>query len=67
MYFYIHLKKKDLPLLKLIRKFFGVGRIYLNKDNSISYIVTSVKDLQVIIEHFEKYLLITKKRADFEL
>ena len=67
LYFDIHLKKKDLPLLKLIRKFFGVGRIYLNKDNSISYIVTSVKDLQVIIEHFEKYLLITKKRADFEL
>lgn len=31
------------------------------------YVVTSVKDLQVIREHFEKYTLLTKKRLDFEL
>jgi hypothetical protein len=29
--------------------------------------VSSTKDLKVIIEHFDKYQLITQKRADFEL
>lgn len=39
----------------------------MKNDNSITYLVTSIKDLQVIREHFDKYPLITKKRADFEL
>ena len=65
LYFEIHIHKKDLALLELIQKFFGVGNIYIKNDNSITYLVTSVKDLQVILEHFNKYPLITKKRADF--
>jgi hypothetical protein len=53
--------------LEQIQKYFGVGKIFTKKDNSISYLVTSVKELQVIIKHFENYPLITKKRGDFEL
>lgn len=67
LFFEIHLHEKDLALLKRIQKFFGVGRVYMKNDNSITYLVTSVKDLQVIRQHLEKYPLITKKCADFLL
>ena len=53
--------------MEQIKKFFTVGRIYEKKDGMAQYVVTSVKDLQVIREHFEKYTLLTKKRGDFEL
>lgn len=33
----------------------------------IEYRVSSVKDLQVIIEHFDNFPLITQKRADYLL
>jgi hypothetical protein len=39
----------------------------LEKINNMAvYSVSSVKDLQVIIDHFDKYPLITQKRADGE-
>lgn len=37
------------------------------KNNSIQYVVSSVKELQVIKKHFENFPLHTQKRADFEL
>jgi len=43
------------------------GGIYKLGKNLIQYRVTSIKDLKVIIDHFDKYPLITQKRADFEL
>lgn len=46
--------------------FGGVGNISNVKD-SIKYRVTSIKDLTVIIDHFDKYPLITQKRVDYEL
>jgi LAGLIDADG endonuclease len=41
----------------------------INKDRDfIVYKVGSLKDLtKTIIPHFEKYILLTQKRADFEL
>lgn len=67
-FFEITLHEKDFALLELIQKFFGVGKIYVKKENSaISYIVSSVKELEIIREHFEKYPLLTNKRMDFEL
>ncbi len=45
----------------------GVGSIYKRGKDAILYRASSVKDLQVIIDHFDKYPLITQKRADFEL
>lgn len=66
--FSIHLNVRDLGLLEQIKAFFGVGCIHVNKDGSITYSVTSIKDLtSIIIPHFCKYPLLTKKQADFEL
>jgi hypothetical protein len=63
---------KDALILEKIHSFFGVGnfRIQENKGrNSIAvYSVESLKELiNVIIPHFDKYPLLTQKRADFEL
>ena len=55
-------------VLELIKSFFGGhGEIYKHSIDSRQYIVTSKKDLKIIIDHFEKYSLLTKKQADFEL
>lgn len=60
---------KDIVLLKKIQSFFGVGNITIRKkDGAIFYTVQSIKDLtNVIIPHFLKYPLLSKKRADFLL
>lgn len=51
-----------------IASFYGVGNITKGSKDSIQYRVTSLKDLiNVIIPHFDKYPLISNKRADFEL
>jgi LAGLIDADG endonuclease len=67
LYFEITLHKKDKVLLELIKKDISVGNIFDKVNDSIQYSVTSVKELQIIREHFDKYPLHTKKRADFEL
>ena len=54
--------------MELIKLYFGVGSIYKQGKDSIHYQVSSLLDLtNVIIPHFEKYPLITQKRADFIL
>jgi len=54
--------------LESIKAFFGVGNTQINKDGSITYSVTGLKDLiSIIIPHFERYPLLTKKQIDFEL
>jgi hypothetical protein len=65
--FSIGLHEKDKALLELIGSFLGVGQIYKHGNDSVQLRVTSIKGLEVIINHFDKYPLITKKRADFEL
>lgn len=69
LFYQINLHKKDQNLLEQIQKFFNVGKIYNNDPSTSSrwYYVTSITDLEVIIQHFDKYPLHTKKRADFEL
>lgn len=64
--FQISLHKKDLDLLKKIQASLGVGAIY-TKEKSYNYMVQSLKDINVIVNHFEKYPLLTKKREDFLL
>jgi hypothetical protein len=52
----------------MIKAYFGgVGGIFKHGKDSILYYVSSFKDLPVVIDHFDKYPLITQKRADFEL
>lgn len=66
--FSIGLHQKDKVLLKEIKSFFGVGSLNTKHGaHSIQYRVFSIEDLEVIITHFEKYKLLTQKRADFEL
>jgi hypothetical protein len=64
--FQIGLHKKDKYLLDQIKNYLGVGKIYKDRSHYFKFIVTS-KDLQVVIEHFEKYPLITQKLADYNL
>jgi hypothetical protein len=66
--FSIGLHKKDQALLELIQSTWsGVGKITKQGKDSIQYRVLSIKDLGVIIDHFDKYPLTTQKRADYEL
>ena len=54
--------------MELIQSYFGVGNITKQGKDSVQFRVYSLKDLtNVIIPHFERYPLITQKRADFEL
>ena len=51
-----------------LKDYFGVGGVYQHTGNMYRYKVSSIKDtLNVIIPHFDKYPLITQKRADFEI
>ena len=66
--FSIGLHKRDLALLELIQQYLGVGSITNNLNtNGIIYRVSGLKELKVIISHFDKYPLLTKKQADFLL
>lgn len=65
--FSIGLHKRDLALLNWIKEFFGVGSITNSGLNGIIYRVSDLKELKVILAHFEKYPLLTKKQADFIL
>lgn len=62
--------QRDLLLLKQIQEFFnGIGTITLNNNrNSAVFRVIKLNDItNVIIPHFDKYPLLTNKRADFLL
>lgn len=66
--FTIGLHANDIALLERIAAQFGVGYIHIGSDNLVRWQVSSIKELvNVIIPFFEKYPLISKKRADFEL
>ena len=65
--FTINLHKKDLKILEDFKNTLGVGNISIISDSAISYKVKSKKELQVIIDHFDKYPLVTVKLSDFLL
>ncbi|RPB17845.1 homing endonuclease, partial [Terfezia boudieri ATCC MYA-4762] len=66
--FTIALHKKDRGLLENIKlSFNAVGAIHRHGEESVHYRVSSMKDLSVILNHFDKHLLITQKRADYLL
>lgn len=65
--FSIGLNKKDIELLKLIEAYFGgIGVLSVNKKMAL-WRVRSIEDLKVIVGHFDRYPLITKKRIDYIL
>jgi hypothetical protein len=65
--FKLGLNNRDKELLNRIAKFFGVGKVYTDGARSIQYVVQTVKDLEVIISHFDNYPLITQKKGDYIL
>ena len=65
--FQISLHQKDKALLEQIQNYFGVGSINKDGPHTIKFYVLSIKDLQVIISHFDQFPLITQKRADYDL
>ena len=65
--FEIGLDLKDLPILNRIKSYLGVGNVTSRTNGSCVYSVQSIKDLDVLIEHFDKYPLITKKGVDYLL
>ena len=67
--FAISLNIKDKDLILSLQSYFGVGRVKQDLgNNAITYYVNSVKDLtNIIIPFFNKYPLVTQKRADYLL
>jgi len=65
--FQLNLHKKDIKLLEALQKTWGVGKIYKHGQDSFMYRVSSLKNLRVIITHFDNYPLITQKFADYLL
>ena len=63
----IYLHNKDRTLLVLIQKSLSVGKIYKHGKDSLKLRVSDFKNLKVVINHFDKYPLITKKLADYIL
>ena len=63
---------KSVECLNLLRNFFGVGRIFVNrrhdnhKEHLCQYVVSKRSDLlETIIPFFERYPLRTSKHSDF--
>lgn len=66
--FQIILHSRDLELLKIIQaEFSGVGRIYENIPGRVSYQISNIKEHAILIAHLDKYPLLTRKWADYQL
>ena len=65
--FKITLHSRDRALLEKIQSFFGVGTVTVRSDGCVQYWVGSIKDLQVIVNHFDSYPLISQKWSDYQL
>ncbi|MBU4298606.1 LAGLIDADG family homing endonuclease, partial [Patescibacteria group bacterium] len=73
--FYLKLIEKDKDILYRLKKFFGCGNVYFQKDkrknhqDCYRYEVTNREDLEkIIIPFFKKYRLkLVSKRKDFEI
>lgn len=67
--FLITQHKRDIELLKKIRAYFGeIGSIDSRKGDVLQFRVFSIQQItDIVIPFFDKYPLITQKKADFEL
>lgn len=67
LYFQIHIHKKDRALLELFKLKWGVGNLKDKGPDAVCFTVTGINNIKVVIDHFDKYPLITQKWGDFEL
>lgn len=65
--FSVNLHKKDIKILEAMQRTLGVGKLYKSGKDSVQFRVSSLKNLEVIINHLNLYPLITKKLTDFIL
>jgi hypothetical protein len=65
--FKITLHKKDRVILDEIKNYFSVGGVSKHGDSLNNYGVRSIKDLNLIINHFDNFPLKTKKLKDYSL
>ena len=65
--FKIALHSKDKALVENLKNYFGVGTVTARGSDCIQYWVGSLKDLQVIVHHFDNYPLISQKWSDYQL
>lgn len=66
--FTIALHKKDQALLEKIKLYFNdVGGIHKHGKESVHYRVSSMKDISVLLNHFDNHPLLTQKRGDYIL
>ena len=56
-------------MLVNFKKFLGgIGNIYISSNRDIvTYIISSKKDLDILIDHFYRFPLLSQKAADFIL
>lgn len=67
LYFQLSLHKKDENILELLKDNLKVGKIYKSRPELYELQVSSIKDIKLIIEFFDKYPLITQKFGDYLL
>ena len=65
--FSIHIHIKDIAILESIRDTFGVGKVRKNSSSTAIFRVDNIQELQVIVDHFDKYPLIGAKLSDYLL
>lgn len=65
--FQIGVHKKDLALLEQIKLFFKIGNITKLGPESVQFRISGLEDLNVIINHFDNYPLLTRKQSDYLL
>lgn len=65
----VRLNEKNINILKDLQDFFyGIGGIYNQENiNEALFTVNSIKEIEIIISHLDKYHLKTKKSVDFTL
>lgn len=66
--FQIELHKKDRSILEFIKTKWGVGTITDKKTRDVvNLTVARNNEIKVLIDHFNKYPLITQKGVDYQL
>lgn len=66
--FQIKLHIRDLPILENIKLYFKNAGNITTTSTSANYRITSLKEIvEIVIPHFDKYPLITQKKADYIL
>lgn len=63
----ISLHRKDKVVLEQLKAYFNAGNIYKLSENAFQFQIESFKELQIVIDHYNKYPLITKKSENFML